>query len=141
MVRHGNVAAMETATRRPPIGLMLVALLFAVAAGSALMQVVMAATGGSDDPAPLVALQLVSGLFAAAAAVGAWRRARWSSIACVGYGITTAVMLALLPHLLGLEAEARRGIFSGAAVVLLFSVAAAWYVHRYHAGAAGQSPN
>jgi hypothetical protein len=64
------------------------------------------------------------------AAWGTWRNARWGSMACVLYGLVTAGMLAALPRLLDLPADARPGIWSGAALVLLFALSVAWYLRR-----------
>lgn len=115
-----------------PIGVKLVTLMFALLALNGLAQVVLRVTGGNTDPMTLALLQLASGVTAMAAAVGAWRGSRWSSVASLAYGGVTAVMLALLPHLLGLDDDAKAGIWSGATTVLLVSVAAGWYLHRQH---------
>jgi hypothetical protein len=117
---------------RRPIGVTLMAILFAALAFNGLVQVAYALRGDGSDPGALTVFQLLSGLTALAAGAGAWRNSRWSSIAAVGYGVVTSVMLALLPRLLGLGEDERLGVWSGAAVVLLFGVAAGWYLHRQH---------
>ena len=58
---------------------------------------------------------------------GGWRGATWTWIAAISYGVVTAAMLTSLPFLLGLVAEERSGIWTGAVVILLFSLACAWY--------------
>lgn len=121
---------------RRPIGVKLVALLYVLLSLNGLVQAGLRLAGGSDDPLALMGLQFLSGAAALATAIGAWRSARWSSLASLTYGVVTAVMLASLPYLLGLDQEAKMGIWSGATIVLLFSVAAGWYLHRQHSGVA-----
>src|SRR5688572_22293249 len=93
-------------------------------------QVALAASGRSDDPPALVALQCVVGAAGAAAAWGSWRGARWAPAAAAAYGVITAAMIASLEALLDLGADARGGLLTGAAVVLLLALAAAWYLRR-----------
>jgi len=64
------------------------------------------------------------------AAWGSWTGAQWASVAALLYGATTAAMLVSLAPLLQLESEARRGIWTGALGVLLFSLFCAWYLRR-----------
>lgn len=85
---------------------------------------------GSDDPPVLTTLQFVIGLVGVAATRGVWVGARWAPVAALGYGAVTAGMLVALPFILGLEPEARAGIWMGAAAVLLLSVGIAWYLQR-----------
>lgn len=115
-----------------PLGVKLIALLFALLSLNGLVQGVMALVGTNDEPFTLTLFQLASGGSALAAAIGAWQGSRWSSVASMTYGVVTAAMLAALPHLLGLDDDAKLGIWSGATIVLLFSVAAGWYLHRQH---------
>ena len=117
---------------RRSTGVKLVTLMFALLSLNGLAQVVLRVTGGNTDPMALTLLQLASGVTAVAAAVGAWRGSRWSSVASLAYGVVTAAMLASLPYLLGLGEEEKAGIWSGATIVLLVSVAAGWYLHRQH---------
>ena len=107
-------------------------LMFVLLSLNGLAQVVLRVTGGNTDPLALTLFQLASGATALAAAVGAWRGSRWSSVASLAYGVVTAAMLACLPYLLGLGDEEKAGIWSGATIVLLVSVAAGWYLHRQH---------
>src|SRR5215204_4941427 len=106
------------------------AVLFVLLGLNAWTQVVLDLTGRADEPPPLIALQALVGALAAAAAWGTWRNARWASIACVLYGLVTAGMVAALVPILDLPREARPGIWSGAALVLLFAFAVAWYLRR-----------
>lgn len=112
------------------IGRRLLSAFFVLVGMNALVQVVLPLIGRSDDPASLVVLQLLSGSAALAAAVGAWKGTRWAPDASVVYGVVTAAMLVALPHILDFEDEPRFGVYSGAAVILLFSVAAGWYLRR-----------
>ena len=86
--------------------------------------------GQSDDPTALTTLQVAVGLAGALAAWGCWAGKRWAPVAAVVYGAVTATMLMALPIILQLEAEARSGIWSGAAGVALASLLIAWYLRR-----------
>ena len=100
---------------------------FGLLALDAWVQVLLVALGRSDDPPTLTALQVGIGLTAAATAWGSWRRARWAPGAAIAYGAITASMLVALPALLRLPTDARRGIWTGAAAVML----AAWLCAAY----------
>jgi len=104
--------------------------LFAISALNAWVQAVMALIGRSDDPATLTLLQLLVGISGAAAAWGSWAGRRWAPVAAVLYGLIAAAMLFAIPLLLHLEPPERAGLWSGAAGVLLGSIAAAWYLRR-----------
>ena len=106
------------------------AVIFALLALNAWAQVLFTALGLSDDPAALVALQVLSGAAAAAAAIGIWGGARWAPVAALAYGIITACMIVALEAILGLGSDARGGLLVGGAMVLLFSILAAWYLRR-----------
>lgn len=85
----------------------------------------------APEPLPGVMLfQFAVGLLAAASAIGVWRRASWSHRAIVAWGIVGAVFVALLEFLLKLGADARAGLLSGAAAVLVVSAALAWFARR-----------
>ena len=104
---------------------------FAILAVNAWGQVVQAAQGNSSDSPALVALQGAIGLTAALTAWGGWRVALWTWKAAIAYGVVTACMLAALPFLLGLAAEERSGIWTGAAAILVFSLLCARFFHRH----------
>jgi hypothetical protein len=82
----------------------------------------------SDDPPLLVAMQLVVGAAAALTVWGTWRSTRWASLAALAYGVFGAALLASLAPLLLLPPDARGGLWTGAAVVLLFGLWSAWYL-------------
>jgi hypothetical protein len=115
--------------KRPWV-VVLLALMFALLSVNAFLQVGLVVMNRSDDPGALALLQALSGIAGALAAVGAWRRTGWAALASAGYGVVTATMLGSLPYLLGLEREARLGIWSGATLVLLFGIAGGLYLHR-----------
>ena len=106
------------------------AVLFGFFTLEAWVEVLLAVFAGSDSPRALVALQIAVGVAGVFATRGIWTGARWAAIAVLVYGAITGGMLVALPFILGLEAEARRGIWSGAAGVVVFSVAVAWYLRR-----------
>lgn len=84
----------------------------------------------SDGPPTLRILQGLMSAIAVATAWGAWSGARWSSASATLYGFVTAGMLVALEPMLGLPADARGGLWTGAGVVLLFSLACAWFLRR-----------
>ena len=117
-------------------GRIALAAVFALLALNAWAQVALVPLGRSHDPPALMALQALIGGAGAAAAWGSWTGARWAPAAAVGYGIVTAAMLVALTPILGLEADARGGLWVGAAAVLLFALGSAWYLRRTAARAA-----
>ena len=119
-------------TRRPAS--FILSSVFAFLALAAWGQVLSVALGHSDDSPVLTALQTCIGAAAAATAWGSWRRTKWAASAALAYGVVTAGMLVVLPSLLGLPAEARAGIWSGAAAVMVFAALCAMYF-RSDAGA------
>lgn len=127
------------ATRRPR-GRIVVAAIFLLLAINALAQVALVLFGGGSDPTLLTMLQVLVGMTALATAWGSWTGARWSPAAAVLYGVMTSSMLAALPRLLRLPAEARFGIVVGAIGVLAFSLAMAWYLRRTLAAHAAAIP-
>jgi hypothetical protein len=106
------------------------AVLFGFFTLNAWVEALLSLFGSSDDPVVLTALQVAIGVAGGFATAGTWRGASWAPAAALAYGAVTGGMLVTLPFILGLEAEARAGIWSGAAGVVLFSVAAAWYLRR-----------
>jgi len=115
---------MTAATRRP-VGRIIVAALFALLVVNALKE-----TFWSDSPPLLRALQALVGAIAAATTWGAWTGARWSPALATIYGLAAGGMVASLGPMLDLPADARGGLWVGAAVILVFSLACAWYLRR-----------
>ena len=118
------------ATMRRSWGRVALSIIFAALALNAWVQVLLVALGRGDDPAALVAMQVLVGVTGLAAAWGSWRGARWAPAAALAYGIATAAMLVSLGPLLDLPAEARPGILAGAAAMLAGAGAGAWYLRR-----------
>lgn len=123
---------------RRPGGRIALAVVFALLALNALAQVVLVPLGRSDDPAALTALQALIGAAGAVAAAGSWAGARWSPAAALAYGLLTAGMVLALGPLLELPAEARGGLWVGAAALLLLALWSAWYLRRSVTRAAAQ---
>ena len=118
------------ASRRRPIGRILLTIVFALLAIQAWVQVVLVPLSLTGDPMVLTLLQAVIGIAATAAAIGAWAGAWWSPWAALFYGLVTAVMLIALGPLLDLPAESRHGIRIGAVSAVLLGLAAGWYLGR-----------
>ena len=111
-------------TRRS-IGRILIAALFALLAVNALMEAF-----DADAPPMLRVLQALVGVLAAATSWGAWSGARWSYAAATAYGFAAAGMVASLGLMLDMPVEERGGLWIGAAVILVFSLACAWFLRR-----------
>jgi hypothetical protein len=114
-----------TPAPRRPLGRIIVAALFALLAVNALKEVFW-----SDSPPMLRALQALTGATAAATTWGAWTGARWSPPLAAIYGFVAGGMVASLGPMLDLPVEERGGLWVGAAVILVFSLACAWYLRR-----------
>lgn len=56
--------------------------------------------------------------------------ARWAPVAALVYGVVTAGLLLALPPILDLEPSDARGLWLGAAIILLLVLWAAWYLRR-----------
>lgn len=124
----------------PPIGRIVVAVLFTLFGLSAWSEALDIFLRASDDPTLLGILQTVIGAVALTAAVGSWRGSRWSPVAAIAYGVITAGMIVGLGPMLGLEGEERGGLLVGAAAVLLIALAMAWYLRRAQAPRDGTAP-
>ena len=117
-------------SRARAIGTRILAAIFALLALSAASEAVRGALRPHDEPPPLSIMQAIVATLAALAAVGAWRRARWSAWAGLGYGLVAGGMILSLGGLLDLDAAARRGLWTAAAAVIVFGVWAFWYLRR-----------
>lgn len=113
-----------TPKHHSPVRLLIVAI-FVLLALNAVVE-----TFWSSGPIALRMLQALMGVIAAATAWGAWSGARWAATSASGYGFVTAGMLVALEPMLGLPAESRTGLWAGAGLVLLFSLACAWFLRR-----------
>ena len=115
----------DVSPRRRPIGRIIIALLFTLLTVNALMEAFL-----SDSPPALRALQGLVGALAAATTWGAWSGARWSYAAVTAYGFVAGGMIVALGPMLDMPIEERGGLWVGAAVVLVFSLACAWFLRR-----------
>lgn len=127
-----QVVSMETPTpaKRRPVGRRVLAVVFALLALSAWWQVVNDVIGSNDSPPILTALQAIVGAMAAAAAWGGWIGARWAPAFALLYGVIAGGMVAGLGPMLDLPAESRGGLWSGAAMILVFGLLTAWWLRR-----------
>jgi hypothetical protein len=115
---------------RRPVGLVVIAVLFALSALSDAVQVTPLLQGGDDDPLALSMLHLAGAITAGAVAVGSWRRARWAPAAAIAWTAVVVTLLVTLGPLLGLPAEARPGLWTSAAAVALVGAGVTWYLRR-----------
>ena len=111
-------------------GRMVLAAVFGLLSLSAWYQAADAALGRSDDPAMLMGLQTITGAAAAAAAWGSWAGARWAPAAALLYGVIAGGMVAGLGPMLDMAADERGGLWTGAAIILAFALASAWWLRR-----------
>ena len=111
---------------RPTVGRIVVAVLFAITGLNALRQAV--PWFGEHAPPVLAAMQAVVGITALATAWGSWTGARWASLAAIAWGLSGAILLALVPFVLQLPLEARGGIWAGCVFAVLIAVVVAWYL-------------
>jgi hypothetical protein len=119
----------ETKPRRS-FGRAVVTLLFTALAVNAGNETLSMLRGESDGPTALLALQILCGVAAGVTAWGAWRAARWSPALAVIYGVIAAGMVVGLGPMLDMPVEERGGLWIGGAVILVFSLACAWYLRR-----------
>jgi hypothetical protein len=101
---------------------------FALIAIGELWQIAMAATGMSDEPFLVAALQLAIGIASGSTAWSIWRDRVWAPIAAAATGVIAFGLLASLPALLHLEAAARTGIWTSAVAFLVFTLGTAWFL-------------
>lgn len=106
-----------------------VALLYLATSISQLHQFPREAFGDEGLPA-LAAFHAASGLASLAAAVGVWRRFRWSWVLSLVWGAVTSWLVLSLPRLLQLSPDESKGMPIGAAVISSLAIAGAWYLHR-----------
>ncbi len=124
--------------RRRPVSI-IQAVVFGLLGLNGWWQALSVLLGGSDNPRALTALQVVIGAAGVAAAWGIWKQAEWAWAAALAYGVVTAGMLLGLPTMLHLPADARPGIWGGAAVVMMLSLVCAAYLRNDARRRAGRS--
>src|SRR3981081_4825784 len=113
-----------------PRGRVMLSVVFALFALNAGVQVAFVPLGRTGDPRALTLLQALIGTAAAVAAWGSWAGTRWAPWAALLYGLVTAGTLVALGPLLDLPADSRRGIWMGAAVIMVLAALSGWYLHR-----------
>jgi hypothetical protein len=110
---------------RPTFGRISVAVLFTLLAVNAFKEVVW-----SDSPPTLRIWQAAGCAAAVATAWGAWTGARWSAALATLYGLIAGAMVVSLGPMLDMPVEERGGLWAGGAVILVFSLACAWFLRR-----------
>lgn len=111
-------------------GRMVLAVVFALLALSAWWQVVSDVMGTNDSPPILTGWQVLVGAMGAAAAWGGWTGARWTPLFAALYGVVAGAMVASLGPILDLPPESRKGLWTGATLVLVFGLWSAWWLRR-----------
>ena len=109
-------------------GLTIVAVAFALLCLVQWGTVVRVALGFDYEPRLLVLLKLLSGAAAYAAAVGTVRRRPWAAMASFVFGVVTAALILAVGPVVGLDAEERRGLLSGALSMLLIGTGLGLYL-------------
>lgn len=112
------------------LGLILLTALFVLLSLVDACQLGQAVLGRHPDPPGLLLTHGLTGVLAAAAAVGSWRARPWAALAALGWGAATAAMLVALGPVLRTPSDERAHLWAIAAVVLGAAGAAAWYLHR-----------
>jgi hypothetical protein len=114
---------------RRSVGRVVLAAVFALLALNAFWQVGLGVWGEGEPPL-ITALQALVGAAAASAGYGSWIGARWAPAIAALYGVIGGGMIVSLGPVLDLPAEARTGLWTGGAVVLVFGLGSAWWLRR-----------
>jgi hypothetical protein len=115
---------------RRSVGRIVLAAVFILLSLNAWKEVASAMIGDSESPALLTGLQALCGVIAAAVAWASWAGARWAPAVALLYGVVAGGMVAGLGPMLDLPAEARGGLWMGAAIILAFALVSAWWLRR-----------
>ncbi|HEX5830017.1 MAG TPA: hypothetical protein VFY16_03480 [Gemmatimonadaceae bacterium] len=118
---------------RRSTGVVLLALLFALAAALDAWQLFVGFMGSADEHPAIAVFRLLSVVTAVAAAVGTWRLSRWAPAAAMVWTAVRVCFIIALGPLLALDPTARIGLWIAAAGVLVFGVLATRYVRRARA--------
>jgi hypothetical protein len=121
---------MTRAQRGPGVALGAIATIIGLSGVNDWVQVVASLATGGGEPPVLIALHVVSGSLAVAAAAATWRRAAHAPALVLAWGVAITVLLVAVPWAVGLEGDAARGIYISAAGVLAAGAAMAWWVRR-----------
>jgi len=125
-----QVEGMETSSMPRSRGRVVLAVVFALLTLSAWWEVVNNVMGTNDSPPILSGWQTIVGAMGAGAAWGAWTGARSTPIFAALYGVIAGAMVASLGPILDLPPESRKGLWTGATLVLLFGLWSAWWLRR-----------
>jgi hypothetical protein len=87
-------------------------------------------TGRGEALPSILAFQSVIGVLDTLAAVGVWKRTRWSVRAVAAAGTVTALFVALLQPLLDLDASERGGFAVGSVAILVVTALLTWLAAR-----------
>ena len=98
----------------------------------ALLHLLQAINGviGGGDPQMLVLEHLDVTIFSLIAAYAIWTGKRWAPWALAVAGVAVAVLIASLGPLLNMNAVERRGLWTGAGSMLVFTALGVWYLAR-----------
>lgn len=116
--------------RRVPVGRFVLVIMFSLISINALREAYLQATTSGQRWWTMLLLQLISGLLALGSVVALLRRARWTKAIIGAWGVFCAAFVASLGALLDLPADARPGLWIGAAVVLVMAGVSVLYLVR-----------
>jgi len=87
-------------------------------------------TSALDDPRALVIEHWIAGVLGLIAAWAIWTGRRWAPWVLAATGIVVAELIVSLGPILHMQQVERRGLWTGAASVLLGTAFAVWYLAR-----------
>lgn len=109
------------------VGSIVLAIFVALISATHLLQGV---TGVRGDPRALVVEHWIAGVLGLIAAWGIWMGKRWTPWILGATGIVVAALIVSLGPLLDMQPVERRGLWTGAATILLATAFAVWYLTR-----------
>jgi len=123
-----TVRQSEAPVKRSRIAIVIAVLVIAIA----LLHLLQAINGviGGGDPQMLVLEHLDVTIFSLIAAYAIWTGKRWAPWALAVAGVAVAVLIASLGPLLNMNAVERRGLWTGAGSMLVFTALGVWYLAR-----------
>jgi hypothetical protein len=112
--------------------MILLRIIAALVGAVGLVHGVQAIFGGlpGGDPRLLVFEHVIVCLLGLIAAYGLWRAERWAPTLLAVFGVVVAGLVVSLGPLLAFEGPARKGLWTGAATLLLLTALAVWYAQR-----------
>jgi hypothetical protein len=112
-----------------PVGLRIIAVVVVLTALTHGIQAILGVLPG-DDPRPLVVEHIIVCVLGLAAGYALWRGQQRAPLLLAIYGIAIAILIVSLGPLLGLMGAARKGLWTGATMLLLLTVVAVRYAGR-----------